>query len=319
MISCLDDLIGILNVSEYSTSESGLYINDLDGITTQKLNLIKDDVEDYEDVANAWEKIYERAKRAFEKDILKRMRKYLTAKSIVHNVITSQFYENTTAPASGKRGYYLEFPISTNNLEVHFNYAQVYLTAEDTFSVFLYNATDGKMLESTSFTGNGSGLKKLSLGWSYAVHEYPRLFCCVDHTGKSFKQIDQYNYGKWPYADERVATGTPSYDLLTTGEISLILSYQIQCSISNFVCQRRHLFEYPFLYCLGIEFMKELLGSDEINQYTLVDREDNLALLDRYRLEYDEALNNVLYGLEPTDDGLCFTCNKMVTKKYAMP
>ena len=73
MIQCLDDLVGILSVSEYSTSESGLWINDLPGITTQKLDLIKDDIEDYEDTANAWEAIYTRAKRQLEQDIIRKM------------------------------------------------------------------------------------------------------------------------------------------------------------------------------------------------------------------------------------------------------
>jgi len=319
MIACLDNLIGILNIQEYTTSESGLWINDLNGITTQQLDLIKDDIEDYDDPGNAWEKIYTRAKHQFEKDIIRRMRKYLTTLSIIDNVITSQVFENVNVDSSGKRGYFFDFPLSGNNLEINFQFVQVYLPSEQSFTVELYNAIDGKLLETASFTGTGTGLKKLSLGWTKAVHEYPKLFICLDHAGKTFKQVDQYNYGRWPYAKERITTGSAVESNLSVGEISMILSYQIQCSVSNFVCQRRHLFEYAFLYCLGIEFKKELLGSDEVNQYTLLNREDNEAILNQYKQDYDEALDNALQGLEPQEDGICFTCNKLVTMRYMHP
>lgn len=319
MIQCLDGLVGILNVSEYSTSESGLWINDLPGITTQKLDLIKDDIEDYNDTANAWEAIYTRAKRKFEQDIIRKMRKYLRTLSVVDNVVTSQFEDNVTVASSGKRGYYFQFPLSGNNLEIHFNYVQVRMPTNQSFAVYLYNAVDGSLLESESYTGSGAGIVKLSLGWQIAVHEYPDIFIAIDHEGKTFGRVDQYNYGTYPYASERVTTGSAVKSNLSSGEIGMVLNYQIQCSVSNFVCQRRHLFEYPFLYCLGVEFMRELLGSDEVNQHTLLNREDNVAMMDQFKMDYDEALDNALEGLEPKDDAICFTCQKLVTKKYMMP
>lgn len=318
MIQCLDGLVGILNITEYETSESGLYINDLPGITTQKLNLIKDDIEDYNDAGNAWEAIYERAKRQFEQDIIRRMRKYLKTVSVIDNVVTSQFEDNVTAPAIGKRGYFFEFPLSGNNLEINFQYIQVYLPTAQEFTVYLYNAVDGALIESQSYTVGSTGLVKLSLNWTKAVHEYPKLFIALDHTGKTFGQVDQYNYGRWPYAKEKITTGSAVEASLSEGEIGMVLSYQVQCSVSNFICQRRHLFEYAFLYCLGIEFMKELLGSDEVNQYTLLNRDDNLAIMNQYKEDYEQALDNSLEGLEPKED-MCFSCNKLVTKKYMHP
>ena len=44
--------------------------------------------------------------------------------------------------------------------------------------------------------------------------------------------------------------------------------FNLECSVSNFVCQRIDSFKDAFLYKLGIEFCNERIYSDRINRYT---------------------------------------------------
>ena len=67
------------------------------------------------------------------------------------------------------------------------------------------------------------------------------------------------------------------------------------------------------MYKLAIEIMKERLGSDQVNQFTL-NRDQANELRDSYKIEYENSLNEALEGLRP-QNGVCFQCNHAVTRK----
>jgi len=318
MIACLTDLIGIRNVSGFTTSTSGLYINDLEGITTDQLDKIKDDTEEYDDVGSVWEKIYIRAKLLFEADIRRSMRKYLKKTSVKTNVITGQVYNNESiSPSAFYKGQYFDFPITGHNLELHLNYGQVYVPVSSTVIINIYNFNTGDLLNTASQLG--SGLVKVNLGFEYVVHEYPKIFVAVDHENiTSYKATDYEIGGLWYNSPAIVSkAGSVIYSNLASGNIGLILNYHIRCSVSNFVCHHIDQFTTPFLYRLGIEFIKERLGSAEVNQYTLTDQPQAIALLEMFKGEYD--LDTIIQGIQIEEDGLCFECNHPVTRKIMMP
>lgn len=321
MLKSLDGLIGIRNVSGWDSSDSGLYVNDLEGITTDQLDKIKDDEEEYEAVGSLWEKIYIRAKNLIDADIRLYMKKYMKRTSILHNIMTGQIYNNTIVSASAKyRGHLFEFPVSGHNLELHLNFGQVNLTAAGTLIIKVFDATTGDLL-GTYTKDVSAGLQKIMISEEYPVHEYPRIFVGLDHSIITAYKATDYEIGAWLGSLNRTVPMASSVisDNMSSEDISLILNYHIRCSLDNFVATHIDILTTPFLYKLGLEFMKERLGSDEVNQFTLIDIPQTEKLMAMYAEEYTKTLNNALVDLAPEDDGICFICNHAVNKRIMMP
>jgi len=321
-IACLDDHIGILDVSGYTTTNSGLYINDLPGISTAQLNKIKDSVEDYEDVGNAWEQIRLRAQRRMEADIRIHMKKYFRNIAVVDNGITGQFDTNTNETAENKlKGILFDYSTSSKNLELHLNYAQLYLTAESDFTVKIYNASTGEQLTAKSFTGNGTGIKQIDLQLVYAVHEYPQIFVAYEDTGLSVKRASSLGFdGLSPTGSFSATIGTTPIMANLSGDTSgLVLAYQLRCSLENFICQHIDLLTYAYWYALGTEFMLERVHSDSINRYTMIDRNRAAELVEEFKTEYTTKLDSILHDTVIEEDGYCFVCAREMNIRTVLP
>ena len=86
MIDCLNNYIGVRDLEPYTDPDSGYYINDLQGITTQQLEDISDD-EDHYEARLGWDDIYNRASRLLESDIKNALKKYFK------NYLGNYYYE----------------------------------------------------------------------------------------------------------------------------------------------------------------------------------------------------------------------------------
>ena len=99
----------------------------------------------------------------------------------------------------------------------------------------------------------------------------------------------------------------------------LSVTFNLECSVSNFVCQRIDSFKDAFLYKLGVEFCNERIYSDRINRYTLMDREEadrlRIEFNDQYKLLIDAALKDL--KIEESDE--CFECNRAINYKMMLP
>ena len=68
MIDCLSNYIGVRGIASYEDPDSGYYINDLQGITTDQLENIGD-TEDHYEARLVWDDIYARASRKLETEL----------------------------------------------------------------------------------------------------------------------------------------------------------------------------------------------------------------------------------------------------------
>ena len=90
MITCLTDYIGLRNVSDDSEAPtSGIYVNDLPGISSQHFSDIVND--ELDGISAEWDKIEERSIRAFETDLRSRLKKYFTGYQLISSGITGCF------------------------------------------------------------------------------------------------------------------------------------------------------------------------------------------------------------------------------------
>ena len=108
-------------------------------------------------------------------------------------------------------------------------------------------------------------------------------------------------------------------DNATGADTGISVTFNLECSVSNFVCQRIDSFKDAFLYKLGVEFCNERIYSDRVNRYTLMDREDAEKLRIEFDLQYRELIEAALKDLKITESDECFECNKAVNYKMMLP
>jgi len=328
MISCLENYFTLRNVGT-TTPKSGRYLNELAGISTDQLDLIKETDESIS-LEQAWDDIERRAVRRFESQLFTWGSKYFRNDSYMENVVTGQYDNNTSVPAgTSLRGWkFGDFLTTHKNMSLVIQSADLFnnTSSDVTSSIFVYNSSNGKLLDTISATFTANKITTVHLNKEYPLWKYPDLFVCYDDSAVT--SLKSGNLGIGAVTNSAQGAISNSATVLeaniggvgTTGQ-GLILTYSIQCSWDNYVCQRVKIFEEPFLYLLGAEFCNERIFSDRINQYTLLSVEDALRLKDFFNDTYKELIDSTLKSM-PIDFGAvdaCFMCDREINYRQMIP
>ena len=319
MISCLKNYIGVKGVAGYEQPDSDYFINDLEGITTDQLEEISDDDDHYEPRL-AFDDIYNRGSRLLESDIKTTLKKYFKRYSYFKNGITG-FYKSDTSTTVGANynGWYFDLSYESKNLTLNLTSIDVYLTAAADFTIYIFDFVTGQELETIGVSGI-AGKNTFRIEKFYPLHRYNEIFICYDEQEIITYKADDYGLDGLSLRRGNISKAVSIVsDNFNGAETGLVLNYNIECSVDNFVCMRLSIFKDAFLYKLGVEFCKERISSDRINRYTLMDRDQAIELKDSFEKQYKELLDNALRDLRVESDGVCFECNKAVNYKIILP
>jgi hypothetical protein len=69
------------------------------------------------------------------------------------------------------------------------------------------------------------------------------------------------------------------------------------------------MFKRAWLYCLGVEFIRELLNTDRLNKYSLLSKVKATESLERFMVDYKESLMQSTDGIQLSQSGCCIECN----------
>ena len=324
MIDCLENYIGVRGIAGLEDPDSGYYINDLQGITTQELEDISDD--DQYETRLTWDDIYARSSRLLETDIKNALKKYFKRYSYIQNNITGQLRESSSVTLTQSNvfnGWSFDMGFESKNLVLNISTFDIFLNSAVDFSIFVYDLNTGEKLDEIAYTGV-AGLNTFRINKNYALHRRSNIFVCYDASVVSVKKMLEYNPGSYSRSGAVSKTSTIVSTNFDGADTGMSLTYNLECSVSNFVCQRIDSFKDAFLYKLGVEFCSERIYSDRINRYTLMDREDaeklRIEFNDQYALLIDAALKDLkLNGRSFANDDTCFECNPVVAKKAMLP
>ena len=321
MISCLSNYIGIRSVAGYENPESRTFVNNLYGISTDILDEISQ--EDEYTIQMAWEGILNRAITRMESDINIWAKQYFLNYSLVGNNITGQ-YDNNEAISTGNNynGWYFDFYTYSPNLNLQFNSIELYTVNAVSSKIRIYNATTGTLLDEIDFTSVAGKINTIYIAKEYPIWKYPNLFICYDENVIETIKVNDLFLGRYDFLSVRkIGTGsTPTKANLGQSDgTGMIVNYNLNCSIDNFVCHRRELFKESFWYLLGAEFCNERLYSDKINRYTLLNSDQAKELGADFDTKYTAKINGVLKGLKMDQNDDCFVCNKAVNYRTMLP
>lgn len=81
----------------------------------------------------------------------------------------------------------------------------------------------------------------------------------------------------------------------------------VRCSWDSFVCSNKDLFRRPLLYALGVETMREQMYSERLNEFTTIRANKAAELLEKFTADYNAALAATVEGID-VDCDCCVEC-----------
>jgi len=344
--TCLEDWIGVRGCNG-NVSDSGVYLNDLPGIELRNIDEVAN--EEQVNFSGVWSEVQARALNRFSTDVIAGFSKKYRLKMLTKGIQIGKDYDNTTPTAAGAqyRGFIIELntedaQLVYSNLQViYIQKLQLWLPGALNTTFKIFDLDLGTELFTSSVTG--------SAGWNEVnvneIFTAQRIFCCYDATTIASAEIDlnlfntccsvpNYNYfwnygGRLRGAYSAIATPTT----ITIGENSFGFSgvFSIQCKYDNLVCNNRELFTQPLLYCLGVEFMTEVIYSPRMNRWTTTDLKKAKMLRQEYEAKYKggkitdgEVEMNFAGELQVVLDSVqlnltdgCLECNQQIMYKDA--
>lgn len=323
---CLSNYIGLRGYCSDTTPESGLYVNDLPGISIKMMSNISND--EQKNYSGVWDEIYTRALNELETDVLIRGQKYFKTTEVADNSNTGYYDDpySTSVSTVEFKGTTIEVDARTSRyLSIYLNSVQLYLPSAVNGSVFIYNLMNGELLDTITFTGT-IGINTVEVNKSYITYgQDTKIFVCYnsDLVGNSIDvtSVDDAKYAITRGAKISTATSVLKDNLTFAGNsYGIIANYNLRCDINEFICSSKDAFKFAFLWKLGEMIMFERMTSDRMNKYTMTKTPLQLQdLKGHYNDKYDEIMSAVMDNLEANADNVCFSCRKKRNYKFNLP
>jgi len=343
MFTCLQDWIGVQGCSG-STSDSGVYINDLPGIELRNLDEIAN--EEQVNFIGAWAEIQRRALNRFQTDVIAGLNKKYRLKMLTQTVEMGGEIDTATvtAAAAQMRGFTLEltYPATnwyqpSNMQSVSVQKLQLYLPAPANLNVKIYDLDLGTTLYTKALVGV-AGWNEWTVNQTFTAN---RLYFAYDSTAVNSvkKDVTQYQAYSWfcncggllRGAYSTTAAPTTIAEPNTVNSYGLSAIFSVKCTYDKLVCNNKETFTQPLLYCLGIEVMTETIYSPRMNRWTTTDKAKAKMLRQEYTAKYkggtvddggivtnyEGELSTVLDSIQLNKEDCCLECNQDIMFKDA--
>jgi hypothetical protein len=333
-MNCFDNLIGIHRSCNETEPSSGLWIQDLEGITLSVANAATDN-ETISGISLIEEKITF-AQNAIAATLRNQLASKVRVNSILQNDTVGYYKDNlrsVSAEAGKLKGIivrvdkypYLEFFLSRVFLK---------LASSVTTNVYVYDLLSDTLLDTISITTVAKTATPVLVNKSYLTNRQRlHLFICFDSSvantyetnmtsagcSNCYGQNYSNNYisfsgGSIGSADQKIDSNISSI----SGTNGMSIEYSLNCSVERFICSMGNQLAWPLLHKVGAEIMKELLASRRLNSIVNIDQAMNKALLEKFEAEYIASMSAILDNMKLPND-ICFKCNQPVRKVVAIP
>jgi hypothetical protein len=341
MDNCLKDYVGLLGCGS-TTPKSGLYLNDLPGISTELVAAVTPkEVDTY---LQLWERINSRSWQRIQADTSKFM---LSEKKLNINTVAYQTQRLRLKkplvladPSLVYEGVEINAP-ATKYGKVSINGLQFYSTLAGTTTLKVIDALTLEELLSLPDQIVEIGPNFLEVNQEFGlVHDRLWLLVVIDATALILQQTDNQAYGwysqptsSWgvsPCACWDGQTTDGSFDMFPvsyealTGLITVkrgqnngvMLSAELGCGTDTYLCENKKHFAVAWQHLLGAELMKEKRGSYKLNFFANTNLEMTAERETSFTADYEKYLKLSINRI-PLDSGqLCFNCEGVPGYRY---
>jgi hypothetical protein len=338
MSNCWDNVIGIRGLCDASTPPiSGLYINDLTGISLADL-----DSGVNEEDKTAYTLIQRKIDQAAN---------MLKAESLAY---LQSRWNYTTSSWTGDLGFYAEsvLPLSASAVwrGIGMRYRQVdyigvtissvslLLPVSGTIPVQVVDLRTGVTLDTFNVTAVANSVSRLVVTKTYQSNgQMLNLAVLYDATSVASFQTSLYpTYGCSSCGRSGGAYGWNDNMLERAIEIStagqriesniaggsftggLSVQYQVTCSFESLLCAHVTQLGYPLLYKTGMLLLKEMEFSKRLNGVIVFNRDMNQELSNYYQAQYDQYMQRYFEQANLPEGG-CFACRQRVRQASRIP
>jgi hypothetical protein len=334
MAHCLDNYIGLRGCGS-TTPPSGLYVNDLPGMSLENLvTLTNTDEPTYSDI---WTMVQTRAQNRFSLDVREAMGKHYKLNSLMQGINVGNDVGSLAANVPAYTGFTIEL-IDQNYEFVPSPFASIHVQqikfyCDDTVNGVPFEIWD---LDPSTYTNQVRWSATIDIIEGENVIEVNqtfhnlyispswRLAIVVDSqalTGLMYNMELPYSRSMMSCCDVRVQGFNFNSGPLTNATFSnntygVSGIFSIVCNWDAMICQNKTLFSRAYWYLLGIEVLTEQLYSSKLNQFTTVNLQRLNELRAEYQVEYSKSLEQVAGGLKLSCD-CCIECNESVQLREA--
>ncbi len=346
-MECLKDYIG-LRWAGGDEPVSGLYVNDLPGISIKAIDKIAND----EQITffEVWESIQRRALQRFTTDVQNRFSTRFNLRRVTENTTWQKQVETVnfqTPPAAEYRGFDIQMGVpqlQVTNFQgwvspmqvINVQTIYIYLKADATIPVRIFSIINGfSTLVYTKDVTGVTGWNKVEINKDFYDDNgaLMHLFICYDATDidSVYLPLDwtyDYFYSSvfitiWDASSRVMACKSTKADpgVLTylNNTYGIVAVCSVRCKFEGVICKNKSIIATALWYLMGAELLAERLYTDRLNRYTTIDRkiaEDLRNELEvRYKLEMELALDGI--DLQVNDP--CISCNGQVILADSLP
>lgn len=334
-MSCWNNVIGIRGLCDPAVEPiSGLYINDLTGISLADL-----DSGVNEEDKTAYTLIQRKIDQAAN---------MLKAESLAY---LQSRWNYTTSSWNGDLGFYAESvqPLAASGVwrGIGMRYRQVdyisvtitsltlLLPSSGVVPVRVVDLRTGVTLDTFNVTSVANSVTRLAVNKTYQSNgQMLNLAVLYDATTKASFQTSLYaTYGcggcgrgyRWSENMLERAIEIPTGGQLIESNISgggftggLSVQYQVACSFEALLCAHVAQLGYPLLYKTGMLLLKEMEFSKRLNGIIVFNRDMNQELSNYYQAQYDQYMQRYFEQASLPESG-CFACRQRVRQASFIP
>jgi hypothetical protein len=326
-MNCLSNYIGLRGCGN-TTSLSGLYINDLPGISLKQIvSLTNEEEATYLDM---WNMIQRRSESRFSLDVREAMTKHYKLNSLMQGINLGNIIDGTIPAPAEKIGFTLELIESSDYEYVPSPFASIHIQQLN----FYANGNANSQVFSINDISTGASLwsKSVNLvnGWNtievnqtfhnnYNVNSWRigAFYLVTGDLGNPVSMDVPLEHSipnccdiriRGAYSDDGFSDPTLTY---TSNTYGLSAIFSVVCNWDALVCQNKSIFSRAYWYLLGIEMLTEQLYSSKINQYTTTNLQRAKELREEYQVEYMKSLEQISGGFKLSCD-CCIECNEPI-------
>jgi len=333
-MTCLQDYIGLRGCGA-AVPPSGLYVNDLPGISLKQLvNLTNEEETTY---VQLWDVIQKRAMNRFSLDVREAMGKHYKLNSLMQGVNLGKQGIDGTGQAitdiNTKAGFIIQLNESANYeyvpsplTSIHIQEIWFFSGAGNVHTFLIWDPYTNEILKNVQHTNLLDGWNKIEINqtfhnnyqqnsWALAVMVLPAVG--PDSSGYLYNKETPNNFDVPTCCNVKISgflTDTPTdpyiNDFLqntTSNTYGLTGTFSIVCSWDAVICQNKTLFSRAFWYLTGIELLTEQLYSTKLNLFTTTNLQRAKELREEYQVEYAKSLEQVAGGFKLNCD-CCIDC-----------
>lgn len=339
-MGCLTNIskpvIGIREDCQEITPTSGLYINDLEGITLKMADgIVSKDDKNGVDLLN---KKIQLAEQKLLNEASLKLPKHILKKTLV-DFDTIGVAQDDLQSIASKANYLKGIKIridESSYIDFQLHKVGLWLDADVTTNVEVWDLITNTQLSTIEVEAKQNEITYVQVDEIFNTQKNRFHIAILYDAGvagtfetsihknicrdchKTSGYINNYTHITGVEIDSGDSKLSENFDSIN-GTGGLFVDYAISCSTSQFLCANSRHFALPLLYKAGQEILREAVYSDRLNKYVIIKADLNKDLEEDFKQMYQEALDGVVQRMSVPKDDICFRCDPAVRRNIEIP